>query len=209
MEFRTLLTKPKIMALSGLITMGCKLAIAGILAIVLNLCITNEFFFWMFISYPIVGLVVDIALYINKDKIWTTLADNIPSEWESTPEQLLAYTKNLPKIRLMRFLTCWVLIPIVTSDNSKGGLLLVESLNGIAIGFFICSLFDMVWVNIFKLKQPALIRNTVEQQKNLARWNKQLDDDFNSRMQLQYARDRNAGISGTSAWFAQQHIDSL
>lgn len=121
MEFKTLLTKPKIMALSGLITMGCKLVIAGILAIVLNLCITNEFFFWMFISYPIVALIVDIALYINKDKIWTTLADNVPSEWETTPEKLLAYTKNLPKIRLMRFfnllgfnsvyaIKCWVII---------------------------------------------------------------------------------------------------
>lgn len=207
MEFKTLLTKPKIMALSGLIAMGCKLVIAGILAIVLNLCITNEFFFWMFISYPIVGLIVDIALYINKDKIWTTLADNVPSEWETTPEQLLAYTKNLPKIRLMRFSTCWIIIPFMPSN--VGLLLIIESLSRLAIGFFICSLFDVVWVNIFKLKQPALIRNTVEQQKNLARWNKQLDDDFNSRMQLQYSRDRNAGIAGTSAWFAQQHVDSL
>ncbi len=207
MEFRTLLTKPKIMALSGLITIGCKLVIAGILAIVLNLCITNEFFFWMFISYPIIGLIVDIALYINKDKIWTTLADNVPSEWETTPEQLLAYTKNLPKIRLMRFLTCWIIIPFMPSN--VGFLLIIEALSRLAIGFFICSLFDVVWVNIFKLKQPALISNTVEQQKNLARWNKQLDDDFNSRMQLQYSRDRNAGIAGTSAWFAQQHVDSL
>lgn len=207
MEIKTLLTKPKIMVLSGLITMGCKLVVAGILAIVLNLCITNEFFFWMFISYPIVALIVDIALYINKDKIWTTLADNVPSQWETTPEQLLAYTKNLPKIRLMRFLTCWIVIPFMPSN--VGLLLIIEALSRLAIGFFICSLFDVVWVNIFKLKQPALIRNTVEQQKNLARWNKQLDDDFNSRMQLQYARDRNAGIAGTSAWFAQQHIDSL
>lgn len=93
--------------------------------------------------------------------------------------------------------------------SNVGLLLIIEALSRLAIGFFICSLFDVVWVNIFKLKQPALIRNTVEQQKNLARWNKQLDDDFNSRMQLQYSRDRNAGIAGTSAWFAQQHVDSL
>lgn len=206
MEFRTLLTKPKIMALSGLITMGCKLVIAGILAIVLNLCITNEFFFWMFISYPIVGLIVDITLYINKDKIWITLADNIPSEWESTPEQLLAYTKNLPKIRLMRFLTCWVLIPLMPSN--VGLLLIIEALSRLAIGFFICSLFDGVWVNIFKLKQPALIRNTVEQQKNLARWNKQLDDDFNSRVREQLARNCNPIAAGSLAWFAQQAFNS-
>jgi hypothetical protein len=43
MEFKTLLTKPKIMALSGIIAMGCKLVVAGILAVILNLCITNEF----------------------------------------------------------------------------------------------------------------------------------------------------------------------
>lgn len=206
MEFKTLLTKPKLMALSGLITMGCKLVVAGILAIALNLCITNEFFFWMFISYPIVGLIVDIALYINKDKIWTTLADKVPSEWETTPEQLLAYTKNLPKIRLMRFSTCWIIIPFMPSN--VGLLLIIEALSRLAIGFFICSLFDVVWVNIFKLKQPALIRNTVEQQKNLARWNKQLDDDFNSRIRDQLARNCNATAVGSPAWFAQQHFHS-
>lgn len=207
MEFKTLLTKPKIMALSGIIALGCKFFLAVIMASLLNLWTTEVFFFWAFISYPIVALIVDVILYLNKDKIWTTLADNVPSEWETTPEQLLAYTKNLPKIRLMRFLTCWIVIPFMPSN--VGLLLIIEALSRLAIGFFICSLFDVVWVNIFKLKQPALIRNTVEQQKNLARWNKQLDDDFNSRMQLQYARDRNAGIAGTSAWFAQQHIDSL
>jgi len=206
MEFKTLLTKPKIMALSGIIAMGCKLVVAGILAVILNLCITNEFFFWMFISYPIVGLIFDIALYLNKDKIWTTLADSVPSEWETTPEQLLAYTKNLPKIRLMRFLTCWIIIPFMPSN--VGLLLIIEALSRLAIGFFICSLFDVVWVNIFKLKQPALIRNTIEQQKNLARWNKQLDDDFNCRISAQLARNCNATAVGSPAWFAQQHFHS-
>lgn len=195
------------MALSGLITMGCKLVVAGSLAIVMNLCIVDALLFWGFILYPIVALIFDVILYLYKDKVWTTLPDNVPSEWETTPEQLLEYAKNLPKIRLMRFLTCWFAIPFVPLNI--GWLLIVEVLTRLAIGFFICSLFDMVWVNIFKLKQPALIRNTVEQQKNLASWNRQLEQNCSSHMQLQYARDRNAGIPGTSAWFSQQHIDSL
>lgn len=208
MEFKTLLTKPKIMALSGLITMGCKLVVAGILAIVMSFCMNkNVFFAGAFILYPIVALIFDIALYLNKDKIWATVPDNVPSEWNSTPQQLLAYAQNLPKIRLMRFLICWILIPFI--DLDKGWMFVVSIMIAVAMGFVVCSFFDVVWLNIFKLTKPALIRNTVEQQKNLARWNKQLDDDFNSRMQLQYARDRNVGIAGTSAWFAQQHIDSL
>ena len=201
MEFKTLLTKPKIMALSGLITMGCKLVIAGILAIVLNLCITDEFFFWMFISYPIVSLIVDVALYINKDKIWTTLADSVPSEWETTPEQLLAYTKNLPKIRLMRFLTCWILIPIVTSDNSKGGLLLVESLNVLAAGFVLCSFFDVVWLNIFKIKRPEFIFKYLDN-------SEKMHDRIVDGMVRQISRDNNPIAAGSPAWFAQQAFNS-
>ncbi len=118
-----------------------------------------EFFFWLFISYPIIALIVDVILYLNKDKIWTTLPNNVPSEWETTPEQLLTYAKHLPKIRLMRFLTCWVLIPMMTSYNSKGGLLLVESLNALAIGFVFFSFFDVVWLYIFKIKRPEFIFN--------------------------------------------------
>jgi hypothetical protein len=155
MEFKTLLTKPKIMALSGIIAMGCKLVMSGILAVILNLCITNEFFSWeffflLFISYPMVALIVDVILYLNKDKIWTTLPNNVPREWETTSEQLLTYTKNLPKIRLMRFLNCCVLILWMPLD--------FLSLS-IFIGFFIGSFFDVVWVNIFKLKQPVLFYN--------------------------------------------------
>ena len=83
MEFKTLLTKPKIMALSGLITMGCKLVVAGILAIVMSFCMNkNVFFAGAFILYPIVALIFDIALYLNKDKIWATVPDNVPSEWK-------------------------------------------------------------------------------------------------------------------------------
>ena len=100
------------------------------------------------------------------------------------------------------------MIPLVTSSGSRGCLLLIEVLNGLAIGFLICSLFDVVWVNIFKLKQPALIRNSVEQQKNLALWNRRLDEDFNSRISEQLARNCNATAVGSSAWYAQQHFNS-
>ena len=207
MEFKTLLTKPKIMALSGLITMGCKLVVAGILAIVMSFCMNkNVFFAGAFILYPIVALIFDIALYLNKDKIWTTLPDNVPSEWNSAPQQLLAYAQNLPKIRLMRFLICWISIPFI--DLDKGWMFVVSIMTAVAMGFVVCSLFDMVWLNIFKLTKPALIRNTVEQQKNLARWNKQLDDDFNSRIREQLARNCNATAVGSPAWFAQQHFHS-
>ena len=162
--------------------------------------------FWGFILYPIVALIFDVILYLYKDKVWTTLPDNVPSEWETTPEQLLEYVKYLPKIRLMRFLTCWFAIPFVPLNI--GWLLIVEVLTRLAIGFFICSLFDMVWVNIFKLKQPALIRNSVEQQKNLALWNRRLDEDFNSSISAQLSRNCNSTAAGSSAWYAQQAFNS-
>jgi len=207
MEFKTLLTKPKIMALSGIIAMGCKLVMAGILAVVMSFCMNkNVFFAGTFILYPIVALIFDIALYLNKDKIWETLPENVPGEWNSTPEQLLAYAQNLPKIRLMRFLICWISVPFI--DLGKGWMVVVSIMTAVAMGFVVCALFDIIWINIFKLKQPALISNTVEQQKNLARWNKQLDDDFNSRISAQLARNCNATAVGSPAWFAQQHFHS-
>jgi len=207
MEFRTLLSKPKVMALSGLITMGCKLIVAGSLAIVMSFCMNkNVFFAGTFILYPTIALIFDITLYVNKDKVWTTLPDNVPSEWQTTQEQLLTYAKNLPKIRLMRFLTCWFLIPFI--DFGSGWMLVVSIMIALAMGFVVCLLFDLVWVNIFKLTKPALIRNSVEQQKNLALWNRRLDEDFNSRISEQLARNCNATAVGSSAWYAQQHFHS-
>ena len=207
MEFRTLLSKPKVMALSGLITMGCKLIVAGSLAIVMRFCMNkNVFFAGTFILYPTIALIFDITLYVNKDKVWTTLPDNVPSEWQTTQEQLFTYAKNLPKIRLMRFLTCWFLIPFI--DFGTGWMIVVSIMIAIAMGFVVCSLFDLVWVNIFKLKKPALIRNSVEQQKNLALWNRRLDEDFNSRISEQLARNCNSTAVGSSAWYAQQAFNS-
>ena len=209
MEFKTLLTKPKIMALSGIIAMVCKLVMAGILAVILNLCITNEFFFWMFISYPIIALIVDVILYLNKDKIWTTLPNNVPSEWKTTPEQLLTYTKHLPKIRLMRFLTCWIVVPMIISDDSKGCLLLLKALHALAVGFFLWSLFDIVWVKKFKLTKPVLIRGSDEQQENLEdEWYEEMEEDDFDDISGQLARNCNATAVGSSAWFAQQHFHS-
>ena len=207
MEFRTFFSNPKFMALSGLITMGCKLVVAGSLAIVMSFCMNkNVFFAGAFILYPIVALICDIALYVNKDKIWTTLPNNVSSDWQTTPEQLLEYAKNLPKIRLMRFLTCWFLIPFI--DFGAGWMIVVSTMIAIAMGFVVCSLFDLAWVNIFKLKKPALIRNSVEQQKNLALWNRRLDEDFNSSISAQLARNCNSTAAGSSAWYAQQAFNS-
>jgi len=206
MDFRTFFSNPKIMALSGLITVGCKLIVAGSIALVMNLCITDAFFFWGFILYPIVGLIFDVILYLYKDKIWTTLPDNVSSDWQTTPEQLLKYAKHLPKIRLMRFLTCWFLIPFMPPNT--GWLVIIETLIRLGVGFSICSLFDLVWVNIFKLKKPVLFKNTIEQQKNIDWWNKQLEDDFNSIIIAQLSRNSNATAVGSSAWFAQQAFNS-
>ncbi len=208
MEFKTLLNKPKIMALSGIIAMGCKLVMAGILAVVMSFCMNkNVFFAGTFILYPIVALIFDIALYLNKDKIWETLPENVPGEWNSTPEQLLAYAQNLPKIRLMRFLICWISVPFI--DLGKGWMVVVSIMTAVAMGFVVCALFDIVWVKKFKLTKPVLIRRSDEQQENLEdEWYEEMEEDDFDDISGQLARNCNATVVGSSAWFAQQHFHS-
>lgn len=159
MEFRTLLIKPKIMAYSGIIAMFFKFFVIIVIMVVSGVPM-------LFFLYPIVAFIVDIILYVYKDNIWTTLPENIPSNWEITQEQLLEYSKNLPKIRLMRFLTCWMYIPIL---NINGACKLTISniitrneciedlMTMISAGFLLSSYFDEIWLYILKIKKPVLI----------------------------------------------------
>ena len=149
-------SNPKVMACSGLLAMVFKYAIAGIIAIPLVLLFKKQqpitaFFVFSALVYPIVGLVIDLNLNKFKDKIWNVLPTNIPDDWETTPAQLLQYAKYLPKVRLMRFFSCWILLPMLPFiDGGKEWYLFI--LPALVEGFFIAALFDGIWLKIFKIK---------------------------------------------------------
>ena len=178
MELKTFLSDPKIMARSGLIAMGFKLIVASALAILMNVFMDRSVFFaGVFILYPIVAFIVDLTLHFNKEKIWTILPTTVPDDWQTTSEQLLEYAKNLPKVRLMRFIICWIGILFIWSET--GWNLVVGGMTALAMGFFFCSMFDLVWLNIFKIKKPEAMYSNTGQQNNIALWQAQQQQDLN------------------------------
>ena len=149
-----------------------------------------------------VAVTIDLNLYRLKDKLWNILPEpnSIPAYWEITPEQLLQYAKYLPKVRLMRFLSCWFLIPFVSFNN--GLVLVAQIMAAIAIGFVFSALFDGVWLNIFKLKRPQFPIKIVDIP--YTRTNFCNTADIAQRV----LRDSDATAPGSPAWFAQQAFNS-
>lgn len=205
MEFRTFLNNPNTMVNAGINTMGAKIITCLITSTGINLYFNNlQFILCTVVLYPIIGLIFDIILYVFKDKIWTTLPRSVSSDLEITPEQLLAYAKNLPKIRLMRFLTCWVFMVFVDWDNT-GWFLFFNIMITITFGFAFCSIFDDGWLNIFKLTKPKFSSETKEAEFEV----EFCEDEESTRRSMEcIAKCSNATFPGSSAWFAQQHFNS-
>jgi hypothetical protein len=207
MELKTFFSNPKIMASSGFIAMGLKIIVAIIVSIIINLHFNKPHIFGCaVILFPIVALIFDIILYLLKDKIWTTLPDAIPDDWQITPEQLLAYAKHLPKTRLMRLLTCWVSLIFVDWNNTGGWFFIVDTMATITLCFLFSAFLDGVWLHIFKLKVPMFPLKPVSSSER--------DLDFQSarestrRSAERIAKYSDASSPGSPAWFAQQHFNS-
>lgn len=192
---------PKVMAYSGLIAMVPKIATTLIFSLITALLMSKPqaILALMVLWYPVAGSLIDLQLYKLKDKLWNKLPTNIPEQWDITPEQLLTYAKHLPKIRLMRWIGCWIILPLIPfmDSGNEWPFLIIPS---IAEGFFIVSLFDNFWLNKFKIKKSKLItkysafptRNKVDFWNDLERTR----------------RINDATFPGSPAWFAQQAFNS-
>jgi len=143
------------------------------------------------VLYPFVGIVVDVALYLFRDNIWTSppKATSIPEEWLIDPDELLKYAKELPKVRLMRILTCWVFLPFLTfSEPDK--LMLLEIIVVLSIGFFVSIIFDSAWLKFFRIKKrfsidPECVLSSIEEG-------------------FEQSRDTDSTSPGSSAWVAAE-----
>ena len=205
MELKTFFSNPKIMASSGLLAMLLKVIVTSLIAIFITCFIGKKAFTGIFIIiFPMVALAIDLNLYRLKDKLWNILPEpnSIPVDWEITPEQLFQYAKYLPKVRLMRFVSCWFLIPFVPFGN--GLVLVAQIMAAIAIGFVFSALFDGIWLNIFKLKRPGFPIKFVKN----ATFSKYIDDCDANRVREQILRNNNPIAVGSPAWFAQQAFNS-
>ena len=208
MELKAFFSNPKIMASSGFIAMGLKIIVAIIVSIIINLHFNKPHIFGCaVILFPIVALIFDIILYLLKDKIWTTLPDAVPDDWQITPEQLLAYAKHLPKIRLMRLLTCWVSLIFIDWNNTGRWFFMVDTMATITLGFLFSAFLDGVWLNIFKLKAPEFPLKQATTTKR--------DLEFRSarestrRLAEKIAKNSDVNSPGSLAWFARHHLDSM
>jgi len=205
MELKTFFSNPKIMASSGLLAMLLKVIVTSLIAIFITCFIGKKAFTGIFIIiFPMVALAIDLNLYRLKDKLWNILPEPnaIPADWAISPEQLLQYAKYLPKVRLMRFLSCWFLIPFVPFGN--GLVLVAQTMAAIAIGFVFSTLFDGVWLNIFKLKRPNFPIKFIKQVKISG----YIDLCNTNQMMEQISRDCNPLALGSPAWYAQQAFNS-
>lgn len=208
MDLITFFNNPKIMASSGFIAMGFKMIAAIIVSIIINLHFnTSHIFGCAVISYPAVGLIFDIILYLLKDKIWTKLPKAVPDDWQITPEQLLAYAKHLPKTRLMRLLICWVALIFIDWNNTGKLFFMVDTMATVTFVFMFSALWDEVWINFFKLKVPMLpLKPDLSTAKDLEF---QSSIDSTRRLAEKLARNSDVNAPGSSAWFARRHLDSM
>jgi hypothetical protein len=198
----TLFSNPKFMAGAGLIAMLPKFLVTSLLTFGLACLLKKpQFINTLFIVlYQIVGAIIDVALYRFKDPIWQTLPSNIPPDWEITPEQLLEYAKHLPKIRLMRFFCCWILIPFMTNDN--GALLLSGS--DLLLGIFFAAFFDAIWLQDFKIKRPNFPIKFVNN--NLSNNSSHIFDDLEETSK-RLAKMNDPCFPGSPAWYATTDSD--
>jgi len=207
MEFRTFFSDPNTMANSGINAMGVKIiaCIITSIAIVISLDLDIIFFMCAVILFPIISLIIDTILYLFKDKIWTTLPDSVPDDLQITPEQLLEYAKNLPKIRLMRFLTCWIFMVFVNWYNT-GWFLFTNITTTITFGFIFCSAFDDWWLHIFKITKPNFSPKNVTQTEFDRKYAEARESTRRSMEDI--AKRSDATSPGSPAWFSQQYFNS-
>lgn len=200
MRFKNFFSDPKVMACSGLFAMLAKMLITSLIITVIMLLTKKSsaagpFFI---LIYPIVAASFDLKLHCLKDRLWQ-LPSNVPEDWDITTEQLLTYAKYLPKVRLMRFASCWIVLLVTFTENW-----LLLTISAVAVGFFIAALFDWLWLKIFNIKKPKfpikLVKSSCQYDPSIC----DLD-----RLRQEVARNNDPSAVGSIAWLASRHLDEL
>lgn len=104
-RLKDFLQNPSTRAYAGYWATVLKAGIGLLMGLVFSILMQKNFCLgFLYLSYPVVALIVDIVLYRFKDKLWHPLPPNtiLPREWKITALELVQYAKQSPKIRLLR-----------------------------------------------------------------------------------------------------------
>lgn len=197
--FKILLQNPELMALPSILALIPKFIFSyPLAALISKLDLIPGFSFRgnFVLSFMLSSFIIDLMLMLNKDKLWQALREDvvIPTEWKISKQELLEYARNIPKVRLMRFLICWVLVPTVDFTAKSA---FIDALAMYCSGFLLSIFLDGVWLKIFKLKRPEFLFKEI---------NRTYDLNLNEMMEKE-RRDRNPYSPGSSAWAARRARD--
>lgn len=197
--FKILLQNPELMALPSILALIPKFIFSyPLAALISKLDLIPGFSFRgnFVLSFMLSSFIIDLMLMLNKDKLWQALREDvvIPTEWKITKQELLEYARNIPKVRLMRFLICWVLVPTVDFTAKSA---FIDALAMYCSGFLLSIFLDGVWLKIFKLKRPEFLFKET---------NRAYDLNLNEMMEKE-RRDSDPYSPGSSAWCARRNRD--
>lgn len=199
--FKNLLRTPEFMALPSVLALIPKFIFSwGLAALISKLDLIPGFSFRgnFVLSFMLSSFIIDLILLFNKDKLWQALREDvvIPKAWKVTKQELLEYARNIPKVRLMRFLICWFLVPTVDFTAKSA---FIDALAMYCSGFLLSIFLDGVWLKIFKLKRPEFLFKETNRVYGL-----NLDK---IRRREKERRNRNPYSPGSSAWAARRARD--
>lgn len=197
--FKILLQNPELMALPSILALIPKFIFSyPLAALISKLDLIPGFSFRgnFVLSFMLSSFIIDLMLMLNKDKLWQALREDvvIPTEWKISKQELLEYARNIPKVRLMRFLICWVLVPTVDFTTKSA---FIDALAMYCSGFLLSIFLDGVWLKIFKLKRPEFLFKEI---------NRTYDLNLNEMMEKE-RRDSDPYSPGSSAWCARRTRD--
>ncbi len=203
--FKKFFSKAIVMKFSGLFAMLPKLFVTIIIASITAVRSSNPdaWYITFMLVYPAISAIVDLNLLHFKVKIWTELSTEIPKSWDLTVDELLKYAKNLPKVRLTRFLSGLILLPFIFFKENW----ILATIPVFSVGFFVGILFDNLWLKYFKLKNPLKVNNNLLINKH--RRNPPLKFGLKIGSPLWYSMQESDPFTiGSTSWYSRRHLNS-
>ncbi len=201
-KFKDFRVKPTTFAQAGKLFIGPKLLLSAIMALSACWYIESKDLLLAIamLTYPTVGLTIDVFLYGFRKQIWPNPPDAvlIPRRWKITPLELQEYAQCLPKVRFMRMWVAAIATPFFSEALSFKKLSVT-----FGCAFFLLALFDSCWLKCLKLQAPKLAKRQYKKGSRPSRW---IDDEYE---RMNAFRQTDPTIPGTVAWLSKQHVDSM
>ncbi|MBP6104843.1 MAG: hypothetical protein KA508_07295 [Gammaproteobacteria bacterium] len=201
-KFKDFRAKPTTFAQAGKLFIAPKFLLSAIIALSACWYIESKDLLLSIavLTYPVVGLTIDVFLYGFRKQIWPNLpnAALIPSHWKITPLELQRYAQCLPKVRFMRMWVAAIATPFFAEALTLKKLSITFGCT-----FFLLALFDRYWLKRLKLQAPKLSKRQYKKRSRPSRW---IDDEYE---RMNAFKQTDPTIPGTPAWVGKQNVDSM